>query len=180
MNRDMDNSDLIAGPHGAVTTRHLTPLDLPAACELHAAVFGPGRFARTAYRVREGSPLVSPFCRGAFSNGQLIASLRMTPVAIGATRPHLLLGPLAVAPEFAGQGYGRRLIAEALADGKGCGIGIVTLVGDLPYYGRFGFNPVPPGTIVFPGPVNPGRILACELTPGTLTAANGLVTAIDF
>lgn len=160
------------------TTRHLTEADVAAMTNLQAAVFGPGRFARTAYRIREGTPAISPFCRGAFMGERLIASLRMTPVAIGASRPHLLLGPLAVASDFTGQGYGRCLIAEALGDGKNHGIGIVVLVGDLPYYGRFGFTPVAPGTIQFPGPVNPSRILACELTPGTREAAAGPITAI--
>lgn len=176
----MAKPDLNAEPHHGASTRHLTLADLPAVSQLQAAVFGPGRFARTAYRIREGTPCVSPFCRGAFIGTRLIASLRMTPVAIGPSGPHLLLGPLAVAPDFVGQGYGRRLIAEALADGKAHGIGIVTLVGDLPYYGRFGFTPVHPGTIQFPGPVNPGRILACELTPGTLATAAGPITAIVF
>jgi len=176
----MDKPEHTPAMDGGAITRHLTLADLPGVCRLQARVFGPGRFARTAYRIREGTPQVSPFCRGAFIGPALIASLRMTPVAIGASRPHLLLGPLAVAPEFSGQGFGRRLIAEALADGKARGMGIVTLVGDLPYYGRFGFSPVRPGTILFPGPVNPGRILACELTPGTLTAATGVVTAIDM
>lgn len=158
-------------------TRHVVPGDLPQIERLHALVFGPGRFARTAYRVREGTPLISAFCRIAEWEGRILASLRMTLVSIGSTGPHLLLGPLAVDPAHANQGLGRRLITEALADGRTKGIGIVTLVGDTPYYGRFGFAAVKPGKIVFPGPVNPARILACELTPGALETATGLVTA---
>lgn len=164
-------------PEITAHNRLLTPADLPAVSALEAAVFGPGRFARTAYRVREGNPAISAFCYGAFLGPRLIASLRMTPIVIGTTGPHLLLGPLSVAPDFSGQGYGRGLIAHALASAQTSGIGIVTLVGDMPYYGRFGFTPVPPGKILFPGPVNPARVLACELTPGTLAAATGMVTA---
>ena len=59
-------------------------------------------------------------------------------------------------------------------------IGVVVLVGDKPYYGRFGFEPVPPGQIAFPGPVNPARILARETTPGALQSARGLISASPF
>ncbi len=163
-----------------VQNRPLTAADLPAVRTLEAAIFGPGRLTRTAYRVREGNPAISPFCTGAFLGPRLIASLRLTPIAIGTTGPHLLLGPLTVDAGFTGQGFGRGLIAQALAAAKSSGIGVVTLVGDMPYYGRLGFTPVPPGKIVFPGPVNPARVLACELTTGTLAAATGMVTATPF
>lgn len=169
-----------ANPAITAQNRVLTAADLPAVRALEAAVFGPGRFARTAYRIREGKPAISQFCYGAFLGPKLIASLRMTPIAIGMTNPHLLLGPLTVSPEFTGQGYGRALIADALAAAKSASVGVVTLVGDMPYYGRFGFTPMPPGKILFPGPVNPARILACELTPDTLAAATGIITATPF
>ncbi|MEQ1695150.1 MAG: N-acetyltransferase [Hyphomicrobiaceae bacterium] len=160
--------------------RSLTHADLPAIRALEATVFGPGRFARTAYRIREGNPAISAYCYGTFLGPRLIASLRMTPIAIGTTSPHLLLGPLSVAAGSTNQGYGRSLIAQALSSAKASGIGIVTLVGDMPYYGRFGFTPVAPGKILFPGPVNPARVLACELTPGTRATASGMVTATAF
>jgi predicted N-acetyltransferase YhbS len=163
-------------PAAGIENRALVPADLPAAGALHEIVFGPGRFARTAYRVREGTPPITPFCRGAFAGTQLIACLRLTQVAIGESRPHLLLGPLAVTPQFAGQGYGKALVSEALADARAAGIGVVVLVGDLPYYGRFGFGMVQPGQIVFPGPVNPMRILAVELRTGAMAEARGMVS----
>lgn len=161
-----------------VDNRRLTDGDVAAVSALHAQVFGPGRFVRTAYRVREGTPHVSPYCRGAFHNGRMIACVRNTVVAIGSTRPHLMLGPLAVAPDVQGQGFGKALVAETVAAARETGIGIVVLVGDMPYYGRFGFLPVPPGQILFPGPVNPARILAVETTPGALALARGLVHAV--
>jgi predicted N-acetyltransferase YhbS len=164
----------------AVVSRRLSSADLSAVSQLHALVFGPGRFARTAYRIREGSLPVSRFCRGRFLNAGLIAALRLTPVTIGASGPHLLLGPLAVSGEFAGQGHGRALVAEALAEAKSAGIGVVALVGDLSYYGHFGFARVTPGQIAFPGPVNPARILALELSTGTLASATGLVAADPY
>jgi predicted N-acetyltransferase YhbS len=161
-----------------ITTRAAVPADLPAITELSARVFGPGRFSRSAYRVREGTPAISPFCRVAMSGNRLVAAIRMTEVAIGAGRGALLLGPLAVEPELAGLGYGRRLIAESTAAAKAAGLQIVVLVGDLPYYGRLGFLAIPPGRIVLPGPADPQRILALELAVGALERFQGLVTGI--
>ena len=69
--------------HDGIVNRPLVNADLGAIEDLHARVFGPGRFARTAYRVREGTPAISPFCCGAFRGDTLIASLRLTPVTIG-------------------------------------------------------------------------------------------------
>jgi predicted N-acetyltransferase YhbS len=87
------------------------------------------------------------------------------------------LGPLAVDPDFAGKGFGRALIAEALAAAKAGRIRLVVLVGDEPYYGRFGFHPVPPGQITLPGPVDARRLLAAELEAGTLSSYRGAVAA---
>ncbi len=158
-------------------TRPLAERDAASIAALHARVFGPGRFARTAYRVREGTRTVSPYCRGAFAGSQLVAALRMTEVAIGGKAGALLLGPLAVDPDFANQGFGRRLIGEAIEAARAGGIRLIVLVGDEPYYGRFGFKPVPPGQIRLPGPVDPRRILALEVIPGALAESSGLVVA---
>lgn len=151
--------------------------DLPAIQALQWRAFGPGRFTRTAYRIREGLPLLSRFCLAAVAGDRLIAAIRFTEVKIGGRPGGLLLGPLAVAPEFAGQGYGRRLVADGLARAKAAGLELSLLVGDESYYGRFGFRPVPPGQIVLPGPADPARILAAELQPGAFARHRGLVTA---
>ena len=108
----------------------------------------------------------------------MIASVTFTMARIGDEDHAALLGPLAVDPDFAGQGYARRLVAEALKDAKKHGLHLVVLVGDEPYYRKLGFKPVKPGRIVFPGPVDPARILACELVPGTLEKAVGVITPI--
>ena len=97
----------------SITTREATPADAPAIGQLHAAVFGPGRFARSAYRVREGTNFASPFCRVAVDGDRIIASLRLPPVSVGGTSGALLLGPLAVDPAFANQGFGRRISPKA-------------------------------------------------------------------
>lgn len=161
-----------------ITARPARAQDVEAIAALNALVFGPGRFARTAYRVREGMPAVSRFCRVCVrEDGVIIAAVRFTPIRIGDRNAALLLGPLAVSPHHANQGYGRQLIAEGLADARAHGIGLVLLVGDEPYYARLGFQRVAPGRITLPGPVDPLRLLAAELQPGVLAQMSGLVTA---
>ena len=160
-----------------VEVRHPRSDDLPQIFDLHARVFGPGRFTRTAYRIREGTPLISPYCLLARIEGALIAAIRFTNVKIGGQDKVLLLGPLAVEPQWAGQGYGRRLIAAGLEIAKADGVRLSVLVGDMAYYQRFGFVRVPPGQIRLPGPADPARILACELEAGALTSYRGLVSA---
>ena len=160
------------------TSRPVTPADLPAIHALHARTFGPGRFVRTAYRVREGTPAISRYCRATYLGERLIAAVRMTPISIGGAEGALLLGPLVVDPDFAGQGFGKRLIAEMIETARADGLKLILLVGDEPYYGRFGFRPVPPGQIAMPGPVNPQRLLAAELTDDALSGMHGLVAGL--
>jgi predicted N-acetyltransferase YhbS len=157
--------------------RPVLPDDLPEISALHARAFGPGRFARSAYRVREGTADISAYCRVCVINGALVAAVRFTPVTVGGKGGALLLGPLAVDPAFANQGYGRGLLAKALEDARAAGIALVLLVGDEPYYGRLGFRRVPWGQITIPGPVDPNRLLAAELQPGMLAAYAGMVAA---
>ncbi len=161
----------------AVETRPAMREDLPAIAALQALAFSPGRFARTAYRVREGAPDLSPYCRVALVGGRLIAAVRMTPITIGDRSGALLLGPLAVAPELAGRGYARRLVAEVLDAARAGGEALVLLVGDMAYYGRLGFARVPPGRIKLPGPVDPTRLLAVEIEAGALEKFHGMVAA---
>ena len=117
-----------------VTTRPLAADDAALVSALHARVFGPGRFARTAYRVREGTPPIARFCRGAFLGERLIAALRLTEVTIGGEPGALLLGPLAVDPDFAGEGWGRKLVSESVGHARADGVPLIVLVGDEPYY----------------------------------------------
>ncbi|KUO69615.1 MAG: hypothetical protein APF80_13325 [Alphaproteobacteria bacterium BRH_c36] len=157
--------------------RPAEPEDLAAIVELHRRAFGPGRFALTAYRVREGTPPISRFCRIAELDGRLIAAVRMTPVEIGCTKGALLLGPLAVEPAYVNKGHGRALINATIAAAREQGIALVVLVGNASYYGRFGFAPVPPGQITLPGPVDCARILAFEVDPGALARFRGVIRA---
>jgi predicted N-acetyltransferase YhbS len=160
-----------------ITVRAALPEDSADIRALHARAFGPGRFARTAYRLREGTAEASPFCRVCRIDGHLAAAVRFTPILIGGRGGALLLGPLAVDPAFANQGHGRGLVATALEAARSAGIALVVLVGDEPYYARLGFRPVPCGQILLPGPVDPERLLAAELVAGALAGYSGLVSA---
>ncbi|MFD0986639.1 GNAT family N-acetyltransferase [Methyloligella solikamskensis] len=163
----MPNNEFIITPEQAA--------DTPALSKLSANAFGPGRFARTAYRIREGVAPVAELCLTGRRDDELIAGIRFTAISIGGESGALLLGPLVVDPRFSGKGYGKALVQEGLSKAKAAGHRLVILVGDLPYYGRFGFQQVPVGQIVLPGPVDPHRLLACELAEGALASANGLV-----
>ena len=151
--------------------------DLPEVLALHARAFGPGRFTRSAYRIREGTPAISRFCLVARVAGELVASIRFTEVTIGGLGGALLLGPLAVEARYSGLGYGKRLIADGIENARAAGIGLVVLVGDEPYYSRFGFKRATAGRIILQGPVDPARLLVAELQPGAAERFSGIVAA---
>lgn len=141
------------------TLRVATPADDQFVEDLQALAFGPGRFARTAFRVRERFPIDKSLSLIAEINGQPVASVWMTPISVGGIDGYLL-GPLATHPDYRGRGAGKLLVTEvsrmALARGEGS---FVLLVGDEPYYGPLGFARTTPGAVVFPGPVDPARVL---------------------
>lgn len=151
--------------------------DAAAIESLLDVAFGPGRFAKTAYRLREGVPHDPALSFVAMTGDQLVGSVRLTGIRIGAA-PALLLGPLAVLPSFANRGAGRELVRTSLAAAREAGHRLVLLVGDLPYYGPLGFAPVPPGRIEMPGPVDPARLLACALVPGAVAETHGAARRI--
>jgi predicted N-acetyltransferase YhbS len=160
-----------------ITVHPVQPADLPDVLALNARAFGPGRFARTAYRVREGTPPISRFCLLSKVGDELVASIRFTEVTVGGKPGVLLLGPLAVEARYAGLGYGKRLVAEGLENARRAGMALVLLVGDEPYYGRFGFKRIGLARIKMPGPVDPARMLAAELQEGALARYEGVVEA---
>jgi predicted N-acetyltransferase YhbS len=139
---------------------------------LNERVFGPGRYARTAYRIRETTPADPALSFVARVGTLLVGASAMTPIAIGET-PALLLGPLIVEPVFRSQGIGEALVKSSLDAAKAAGWKLVILVGDEPYYARMGFQRAPKGQVALPGPVDPERLLYCELEPGALAAAKG-------
>ena len=151
-----------------------TEHDAAAIERLHDRTFGPGRYAKTAYRLREGMPHRPKLSFIARIGTLLVGSLRLSPIRIGAS-PALLLGPLAVEPPFRERGIGHALIERALAEAKNQGHALVLLVGDEPYYGRSGFMPIAKGRVRMPGPVDPARLLICELVPSAFDGISGAV-----
>lgn len=146
---------------------------------LNAEAFGPGRFARAAYRIREQGPHERALSFAALHESVLVGSVRMTRVKAGAATA-LLLGPLAVAPRFKKIGIGRRLVRLALEAASQSGAELVVLVGDEPYYGPLGFEKIPRGQVTLPRPVDLNRLLAHEIAPGAVSSFTGSVRHADL
>jgi predicted N-acetyltransferase YhbS len=141
---------------------------------LHERTFGPGRYARSAYRIREGRGHLLALSFTARIGTLMIGSVRLTPICIGESKA-LLLGPLTVEPPFRERGVGSALIARALKDAKSAGHRLVVLVGDEPYYGKSGFKRIPKGQVKFSGPVDPARLLVTELVGGAFEGVSGMI-----
>lgn len=143
---------------------------------LYDLCFAPGREALSSYRLRDGVPPVRGLSLVARDgNGILAAAIRFWPVRIGAVQA-LLLGPVAVHPTRQGEGLGGWLIRESLDLAARQGWDRVLLVGDAPYYGRFGFRRL--DGIEMPPPTNPDRVLGIALTPDAWQGVAGKVTRI--
>lgn len=155
-----------------LTILHETPDDAVAVERLHERTFGPGRFARSAYRIREGRDRSLDLSFTARVGTLLIGSLWMTPVTIGDAKA-LLLGPLTVEPPFRERGVGGALIKRALQAAKAKGHKLVVLVGDEPFYKKHGFRPIPKRQVTMPGPVDPARLLVLELEDGAFDGVKG-------
>ena len=140
--------------------------------KLHERGFGPGRFARSAFRLREGAATLPGLSFIARVGTLLVGSVRLSPIRIGNT-PAILLGPLAVDPAFTNRGIGSALLEAGLDAAKTQGHKLVLLVGDEPFYGRLGFKRVPYKQVTLPGPVDPDRVLICELQPGAFEGVAG-------
>jgi predicted N-acetyltransferase YhbS len=158
----------------ALTILPETESDAEAIERLHERTFGPGRYARSAYRIREGRGHLLALSFTARIGTLLVGSVRLTPICIGDTKA-LLLGPLTVEPPFRERGVGIALIERALKDAKAAGHRLVVLVGDEPYYGKSGFKRIPKGQVKFPGPVDPARLLVAELAKDAFAGVCGMI-----
>ncbi|MDP3545378.1 MAG: N-acetyltransferase [Phreatobacter sp.] len=152
-----------------------TPADQAAIERLHERAFGPGRFSRTAFRLREGVASYAALCFTARVGTLLVGSIRLSPVDIGPGTPAVLLGPITIDPAFQSKGIGGALMRRSMEAARERGHRLIMLVGDAPYYERFGFKVVPPGRLVLPGPVDPGRLLMAELVEGAFDGVSGPV-----
>jgi predicted N-acetyltransferase YhbS len=161
------------------------PGDLAGVEALSAESFGPGRFAKSAYRLREG---VAPIAALSFvavdvdAKGRetLRGSVRFWPISVGG-HEELLLGPLAVQGSQRGRGIGIALMQAGITAAQAGPWRGILLIGDEPYYTKVGFSRLPPGRVRFPGPVDQNRILGLSLKAGELLNLSGEVRrgAID-
>lgn len=150
-----------------------TPADTPEVEALMDLCFAPGRTALSSYRLREGVAPVAGLCLMTRNEyGVPVGAIRYWPVRIG-DQPVLLLGPVAVHPTAQGEGLGAYLMRESLHRAEAMGWQRVMLVGDLPYYARFGFAKL--AEVEMPPPTNPDRVLGLELVPGAWAGVRGAV-----
>jgi predicted N-acetyltransferase YhbS len=160
-----------------ITIRDETRFDIAEREALLDGAFGEARFAKTSERLRVGRLPADRLSFIACTPAGLIGSVRLWNVSVGRERSALLLGPLAVARHARNRGVGAALMRHALDAAKDAGHGAVLLVGDAPYYDRFGFSARKTGSLWLPGPFERDRLLACELEPGALDGARGLISA---
>jgi predicted N-acetyltransferase YhbS len=153
-------------------TRH----DVASRERLLDAAFGAARFEKTCERLRTGRMPADGLAFTAKDKGKLIGTIRLWKIMAGGA-PALLLGPLAVAKSHEGLGIGSKLIRHALIEAQRLGHKAIILVGDAPYYERFGFTRDLTDNLVLPGPVDRARFLGLELVDGALDEAMGLVIA---
>jgi predicted N-acetyltransferase YhbS len=159
------------------TIRQEKRADILAREALLDAAFGETRFAKAAERLRENRAPADGMSFVATDRGRVVGTVRLWHVTAGPGRPALLLGPLAVAADARNQGIGSALMQHALRAARGSGAGAVLLVGDAPYYSRFGFTADKTGALWLPGPYQQHRLLGCELVSGALDGARGLIAA---
>jgi predicted N-acetyltransferase YhbS len=156
-----------------------SPADAGQVAALNAESFGPGRFAKSAYRMREG---VAPVAALSFvaveqmpGGGEVLrGSVRFWPIRVGG-HEELLLGPLAVQGDQRGRGIGIALMQAGIAAAQSGAWRAILLVGDEPYYNKVGFSRLPLGRVKFPGPVDQNRILGLSLKAGELLSLSGEV-----
>jgi predicted N-acetyltransferase YhbS len=136
--------------------------------------FGANRHMRTCQRLRDGRAPAEGLALSAVSEGRLVGTVRLWHVSAGGI-PALMLGPLAVEASSRKLGAGAALMAHALAAAKARGHRAVLLLGDAPYYARFGFAAEKTGELSLPGPFERDRLLGLELVEGALDGAWGMI-----
>lgn len=159
-----------------ITIRDEIAADVPAREALLDRCLGERRTAKSSERLREGCRPAEGLALTAERDGEIVGTVRLWPIQAGGV-PALMLGPLAVQPEMQGEGVGKALMREALWRAACRGHGAVILVGDAPYYARFGFEAALTRDLAMPGPVERDRFLAIELRQGALAGARGVLTA---
>ena len=160
-----------------ITIRHERAADAKAREALLDEAFGEVRYRKSSERLRDGRLPSEGLAFTAVERGRVVGTARLWDIACGAGKPALLLGPVAVAADRRSRGIGAALVRRAIEDARRRGHGAVVLVGDAPYYSRFGFSADKTRRLNLPGPVERHRLLALELIPGALAGAKGLIRA---
>ena len=160
-----------------ITLRQERPTDVEAREALLDEAFGEARYRKASERLREDRLPADGLALIAAEGKRVVGTARLWNIACGADKPALLLGPVAVAEDLRSQGIGAALVRRAIDTARRLGHGAVVLVGDAPYYGRFGFSVEKTGALWMPGPFERHRLLALELRPGALDGARGLINA---
>ena len=156
------------------------PVHAAAIEKLLDSSFGPKRHTKTVYRLRKNVAPVADLCFVATDmddagNEVLLGTIRYWPVTLGGNVQALMLGPIAIDAAHRSEGLGGKLIRHSLEAAKALGHRIVILVGDAPYYVRFGFQRDLVAALSLPGPVDPTRFQGLELVEGALTGVTGMV-----
>ncbi len=159
-----------------IVIRNETALDIPAR-EILLDRALPGRHLKTCEKLRRGQSPAEGLAFSAFKGRQLAGTVRLWHVEAGSAGDALLLGPIGVLPECQGLGIGTLLMDHALAEASARGHRSVILVGDAPYYERFGFDAGLCAGLDLPGPVERDRFQGVELVAGALAGATGMVKA---
>jgi predicted N-acetyltransferase YhbS len=157
------------------TIRHERVSDIDAREAILDQAFGEERYRKSSERLREERLPAEGLSFVATEDRRVIGTARLWNVAIGNGSAALLLGPVAVACEHQGRGIGAALVKRAIRDARKAGYAAILLVGDAPYYGRFGFSAGKTGALAMPGPFERDRLLALELHSGALDAACGMI-----
>ncbi|KIZ38653.1 MULTISPECIES: N-acetyltransferase [Rhodopseudomonas] len=148
--------------------------DVAAREALLDACFGANRHARTCQRLRDGRAPAEGLALSVVRQGRLVGTVRLWHVSAGGVAA-LVLGPLAVDAECRALGIGAALMNHALREAQARGHGAVILLGDAPYYARFGFSAAKMADLALPGPFERDRLLGIELRAGALDGAAGLI-----
>jgi predicted N-acetyltransferase YhbS len=159
-----------------ITLRHERTADVPARDALLDEAFGKGRLRKTSERLREGRLPAAGLAFVAADGKRVVGTARLWNVAYGG-QPALLLGPVAVKASCRNRGIGAALVRHAVAEARRLRHRAVMLVGDAPYYSRFGFTAEKTSSLRLQGPFERHRLLALELVPSALDGAEGMVSA---
>lgn len=160
-----------------ISIRHERGSDVDAREALLDQAFGDTRYRKSSERLREDRLPAEGLAFIAAEGRRVVGTARLWNIGCGNGTRALMLGPVAVAEDCRGKGIGAELVRRGVREARRLGYGVVVLVGDAPYYGRFGFTAEKTGTLWMPGPFERHRLLAVELQPGALDGARGMIVA---